>query len=152
MDLAAAVSLIAPGVPHKGGVWADLGAGSGTFTRALASLSGPAGTVHAVDRSREVLTLSAVADDASGSAKIVPLVADFREPLPLPLLDGLLMANSLHFVGRNSQRDVVARLAGRLRDGGAFLVVEYDQARGSPWVPHPVTPQRFAELAAGLPA
>ena len=147
MDHADAVFLIAPGVARRGGRWADLGAGSGTFTRALATLLGPTGIVHAVDRSSDVLALSSAASDSSGTAQIVPLQADFREPLPLPELDGVLMANSLHFVARQAQLDVVNRLTGLLAEGGAFLLVEYDQRSGSPWVPHPVTSRRFSQLA-----
>ena len=45
-----AFNLIRTGVPGRGGVWADLGAGSGVFTRALADLLGPEGQVFAVDR------------------------------------------------------------------------------------------------------
>lgn len=152
MDHADAVFLIAPGVARRGGRWADLGAGSGTFTRALATLLGPTGIVHAVDRSSDVLALSSAASDSSGSAQVVPLQADFREPLALPALDGVMMANSLHFLAPRAQLDAVNRLTGLLVDGGAFLLVEYDQSRGSPWVPHPLTPRRFAQLAevAGL--
>ena len=37
------VALIRGGVPRAGGVWADLGAGTGNFTWALAELIGPQG-------------------------------------------------------------------------------------------------------------
>ena len=65
------------------------------------------------------------------------LVGDLTGPLDLPPLDGLVAANSLHFVARERQVDVVRQLATHLRPGGAFLVVEYDADRGNPWVPHP---------------
>ena len=44
-----AAALIRSAVTEPGGKWADLGAGTGTFSRALATLLGPAGTVYAVD-------------------------------------------------------------------------------------------------------
>jgi len=54
MDHADHVRLLQDGVT-PGGVWADLGAGSGAFTLALAELLGPGGEVIAVDRDRGIL-------------------------------------------------------------------------------------------------
>src|SRR5690606_628582 len=84
---------------------------------------------------------------AENLAAVVPMLADFRNALPLPELDGALMANSLHFVRTQEQEAVLARLVGYLRPGGTFVLVEYDQRRGSPWVPYPVPLRRFQELA-----
>ena len=75
------------------------------------------------------------------------MVADFREPLALTDLDGVLMANSLHFIARGEQAGVLARAASYVRPGGAVVLVEYDQARGSRWVPYPVPFERFGSLA-----
>ena len=74
------------------------------------------------------------------------LRADFNQPLELPVLDGILMANSLHF-----QRDTVrySRHAAQwLAAGGRLIIVEYDVQRASPWVPHPVPWARLPEIAA----
>ena len=67
-------------------------------------------------------------------------------------LDGLVAANSLHFVGRKQQTEVVAALATHLAPGGRFVVVEYDADRGNPWVPHPFSYAGWERLAesAGL--
>lgn len=146
MEVSEAADLIRAAVT-VGGAWADLGAGSGTFTRALASLLGATGTVYAVDRSPSVRNI-ALQDDEAGAA-VLPIVADFTAPLDLPELDGILMANSLHFVAAGGQGRVVTRLTSDLKAGGAFVLVEYDQRRGQPWVPYPVPPARFAELAEG---
>ncbi len=78
--------------------------------------------------------------------------ADLTGPLILPELDGIVAANSLHFVARDRQVEVVRALAAHLRIGGTFVVVEYDADRGNPWVPHPFSYpswERIA-LAAGL--
>src|SRR5687767_15508232 len=75
-------------------------------------------------------------------------VADFRAPLDLTELDGIVMANSLHFVERAEQVPLLRRLCGQLRPGGRFAIVEYDAERGNPWVPHPFGPATFARLAA----
>jgi hypothetical protein len=47
---------------------------------------------------------------------------------------------------------VIRSLAGLLRPGAPFVVVEYDADRGNPWVPHPFTATTFARLSteAGL--
>ena len=50
------VGLLAPGIrADEGGTWADLGAGAGAFTLALADLIGPHGLIHAIDRDRGAL-------------------------------------------------------------------------------------------------
>ena len=135
-----AVSLIRAGVANKGGVWADLGAGSGVFTRALADLLGPEGQVFAVDRQP-----SHLAEREPERGTIIPLQADFTRALELPPLDGLLMANALHFVRRHER--VLRGLVRHLKPGGTFLLVEYDLSRGSPWIPFPVPFGRFQTLA-----
>ena len=83
------------------------------------------------------------------------LVADFTGPLVLGGPDGLagvVMANALHFVEPRRQADVVRSIAGLLRPGGRFVVVEYDTDHGNRWVPHPFTFAGWERLAraAGL--
>jgi ubiquinone/menaquinone biosynthesis C-methylase UbiE len=46
------VTLIHDGVPAQGGLWADLGAGTGNFTWALAAVLGRAGTIYEIDPRR----------------------------------------------------------------------------------------------------
>ena len=139
-----AAALIRPAVANPGGVWADLGAGTGTFSRALATLLGPDGTVYAVDRDRRAL---ATLGTPAGAAAVLPVVADFTGPLALPALDGLLLANALHFVG-GDQAAVLGQVAALLRPGGVLVLVEYDRRAASRWVPYPVSRARFTEMAA----
>lgn len=136
-------------VVTPGGTWADIGAGAGAFTLALAELVGPAGQLIAVDRDRATLADNAVAV-ARRSPDVVlrTLVADFTGVLVLPELDGLVAANSLHFVARDKQAEVVRMLAAHLRPGGAFVVVEYDAVQGNQWVPNPFRFDTWALLAA----
>ena len=70
---------------------------------------------------------------------------------PVPL-DGLIAANSLHYVPADRQVAVVRRLAGHLRPGGRFVIVEYDTDRGNRWVPYPFTFRSWERIAeaAGL--
>ena len=148
MDHADHLSLLRAAV-EAGGTWADIGAGTGEFTLALADLLGPGGRIVAVDRDA-----GALAENAGAVAARFPqvaleaVVADFTKALDLPLLDGLVAANSLHFVGRDRQVEVIRGLAGHLRSGGRFVVVEYDADQGNPWVPYPFSQMNWGLLAA----
>ena len=156
MDHADHVSLLRPAIPIQtpGAVWADFGAGTGAFTLALADLLGPGARLIAVDRDRGALEHNARAVCATfPDTQYTTLIADFRGEMPdLPALDGLVAANSLHFVPRSDQAAVVAALAARLKPDGTFLVVEYDSDSGNHWVPNPFSARAWPRLAeqAGL--
>lgn len=158
VDADDAAALIRPAVPDPGGTWADLGAGTGTFTRALATLLGPGGRVYAVDRDPRVVRAlrTWVWEGRRTAAEVTPVLADFTEPLALHALDerldGVLAANALHFVDAAVQAEVLARVAAVARPGGRLVLVEYEGRQPSRWVPSPVSLARFRALAreAGL--
>jgi SAM-dependent methyltransferase len=138
------VALIEGGVTERGGRWADLGAGEGAFTLALADLLGPGAQITAVDR--DAGALRNLTTDRFPGVKIETRVGDFTRALDLSNLDGIVMANSLHFV-RNKE-PVLESVHGMLRPGGKLIVVEYGTDRGNPWVPHPFTYERWQRMAA----
>ena len=145
------VSLIREGVPGGDGTWADLGAGSGNFTFALRELLNADATIWAVDRdARAVAAIRARLAAEQAGASINPLQAQVERLPVLPPLDGILMANLLHFI--RDQTGLLRRLAGLLKSGGRVLVVEYEQSLPVPWVPFPVSFARLQTLAreAGL--
>jgi SAM-dependent methyltransferase len=145
------VALLEGGIPREGGTrtWADIGAGEGAFTLALADLLGAGARIAAVDRDASALRVNAASVAARfPGVELTTLVGDFTAPLALPPLDGLIAANSLHFVPRDRQVAAIRSLAAHLRPGAPFLVVEYDADGGNPWVPHPFTATTFARLAA----
>jgi ubiquinone/menaquinone biosynthesis C-methylase UbiE len=164
------VSLLRPGIAQPTGdtsgtstardtpsdpasVWADIGAGDGAFTLALADLLGPGAHIVAVDRDARALN-----ENSKRVARAFPgvdmqaVVGDFRADLAMPSLDGLIAANSLHFVAHADQPAVIARLARHLKPGGVFVVVEYDTDSGNRWVPFPFAARSWPTLAqaAGL--
>ena len=138
VDHADLVGLLAPAVTTRGGLWADLGAGEGAFTQALADLLGPDAHIIAVDRDARALR-------AVGHG-IETRVADFTKPLDLHDLDGVVMANSLHFVP--NKQPVLAAVRAMLKPGAPLIVVEYATDRGNPWVPHPFSFATWTRLAA----
>lgn len=142
------VALLAGGVTQgEGGTWADLGAGTGAFTLALADLIGPHGVIHAIDRDRASLAeLRSVFVSSVPQAELRVQTADFTRRLDLSGLDGIVMANALHFV--ENKAAVLALVRGYLKHGGRLLLVEYDSDRGNVWVPHPLSFETWREVAA----
>lgn len=140
-----AVALIQQGIGAPGQSWADLGAGSGTFSLALADLLGEKGQVYSVDRQVKAFSPNVV---KPSFANIIPLQADFTQTLDLPPLDGILMANALHFVAQ--KQHVLRKILSLLKPNGVLLLVEYDTARSNPWVPYPIPMVAFPQLAAVL--
>ena len=107
MEQSEMVALIRGGVSEPGGTWADLGAGTGNFSWALAELIGPQGTIYAIDRdAKAIRQLHQRIAQADPGAAIIPQQADLTRPLDMRALDGVLMANALHFI-----RDQPAALA-----------------------------------------
>ena len=144
MNHADLMALIKDGVTERGGSWADLGSGEGAFTLALADLLGPGAHITAVDR--EAGALRHLAGERFPGVTVETMVADFTRPLDLANLDGIVMANSLHFV--RNKAPVLQLVRGMLSPGGKLIVVEYGTDRGNPWVPHPFSFERWTQMAA----
>lgn len=147
MDHQDHVNLLRDGIEGAGPTWADLGAGSGAFTLALADLLGRTGEVYAVDRDARALRENARRMSSEfPEVRAHHLEGDFTGSLELPPLDGIVMANSLHF--QRDQEAVVRGVRGYLRPGGRLIVVEYNIDRGNFAVPYPVPFSRWQLLAA----
>ena len=147
MNHADHVALLAGGVTRgEGGTWADLGSGTGAFTLALADLIGPHGIIHAIDRDRVALAeLRTAFVSALPQAELRVRGADFTRRLDLSDLDGVVMANALHFVEEKAA--VLALVRGYLKHRGRLLLVEYDSDRGNAWVPHPLSYETWRDVA-----
>ena len=141
------VALLRDGVPSAGGRLADLGAGEGAFTLALADLLGPGAEITAVDRDGGALSgLATEMGRRFADTRLHTMVADFTRPLALTGLDGLVMANSLHFV--RDKRPVLEAVRMMLHPQGTLILIEYGADHGNPWVPHPISYPRWEQLAA----
>ena len=115
-------------------VWADLGCGSGLFSYALANILQPGSLVYAIDKA----TKKRSALQNPGNIVIKQKRLDFiTDQLELTNLDGILMANSLHFA--KDKTVLIKKLSKSLKENRGFLIVEYDTDNPNPWVPYPVS-------------
>jgi SAM-dependent methyltransferase len=123
-------------------LWADLGCGTGTFTLALADLLAPGSVIHAMDRDHWALR------KIPSSHKGVSITihrGDFTNQMwPFDNLDGILMANSLHYV--DVQAPFIRAWEARMKSPRRFLIVEYDTHEASRWLPYPVPQTRLTTL------
>lgn len=141
------VRLIRDGVTGAGNTWADLGSGAGAFTLALADLLGPGGHIYSVDRDSRALREQQMAmSNQFPQVTLEQRIADFSQPLGLPPLDGIVMANSLHFQRR--KEPVLQLVRSMLKPGGRLVLVEYNADHGNAWVPYPLSYPTWERLAA----
>lgn len=128
---------------QPGATWADLGCGTGLFSHALAALLPAGSTIYAIDQA-DTFNPGLAQNHVN---TIIPLLYDFaQDQLPLSNLDGILMANALHYVA--DQPALLDRLQHYLKPEAALLIVEYDTDVPVPvWVPYPLS---FISLSALL--
>lgn len=124
--------------------WLDLGCGGGTFTEALATILPEQSEVTGVDKSIQQLPAQ-----MGNHVRVNFMQADFeKEPIGIQGVDGILMANSLHFMG--DKKAVLRRLETLFSSSKRFLIVEYDTLASNPWVPYPIDLLSLKELFAVL--
>lgn len=147
MDHKDHVDLLRAADLQQGGIYADLGAGSGAFTLALRELIGPDATIYAVDQDRAALHEldSAHSHRFATSRNLILLNEDFTRLNTIPPLDGVVMANSLHFF--RDKEKILRHVHVLLKPGGVLLLVEYNVDSGNLWVPYPLTFETFRALA-----
>ena len=121
--------------------WADLGCGSGLFTNALATMLHTQSTIYAIDKN--IAGFENLTSFAAININLLKLNFE-KDNLPLQNLDGILMANSLHFV--KNKMSFIEKLKNHFGDNGSFLIVEYDMETANPWVPYPVSFLALKEL------
>lgn len=122
--------------------WADLGCGTGLFTQALAQLLAEGSIIHAVDTNKDaLLNLPQV-----NPIQINTHVFNFEEEAwPFRDLDGVLMANSLHYV--EEKRHFLEQIQQYLQPSHNLLFIEYEMDSPNAWVPYPI---RYAVLSQTL--
>ncbi|HWK07690.1 MAG TPA: methyltransferase domain-containing protein [Puia sp.] len=134
--------------------WVDLGCGTGLFTQALSRLLQAGSSIYGID-----IHPSLKRQTTPNNVELIPLQLDFvtgdwaavrqgtsREPgNSLQRLDGVLMANSLHYV--KDKAAFLSKISTFLQPQATFLIVEYDTDIAVPtWVPYPASFQTLTQL------
>lgn len=115
-------------IPEK---WVDLGCGTGIFTYALATFLAPGSKIIAIDK--QFQNLANHYDDVS----IEFLKKDFsNEQIPLQGIDGVLIANALHYV--NDPHSFLKEICYSIGYFCPFIVIEYESVEANKWVPYPI--------------
>jgi ubiquinone/menaquinone biosynthesis C-methylase UbiE len=142
------VNLLRPANLPRGGIYADFGAGSGAFTLALRELIGPDATIYALDKDKSALRdlENSHRSRFNTTRNLILLPGDFSQPVDLPSLDGLVMANSLHYF--RDREKILHHVRGFLKPNGALLLIEYNVDSGNLCVPHPLSFETYRALAA----
>lgn len=136
-----AISLIQKGIPANATTWADIGAGTGTFTLALQEVL-TEGVIYAVDKSPHALWRLPL----NAPVKIEVVEGDFLQKMDFPKVDGILMANALHYAP--DPVSVLKNILSHLNPGGIFILVEYETHTAlPPWIPFPIPYNKFKKIA-----
>ena len=121
----------------------DIGAGSGLFTLALDTLLPKDSTIYAADKNPHLLYSLQLEH-----CKLVIEELDFNRPIAnhLPLMDGIVMANTLHYA--DHPLTVLENILKLLKPGGLFVLIEYELSTPlKPWIPYPIPFKAFEKLA-----
>lgn len=141
MNLKTAQSLIQPAIVQTTGIWADLGAGTGMFAIALQAIL-ERGTIYAIDKNPHALWRL----ERKKGINLIIQEGDFTQTLDLPKVDGIIMANALHYA--TDPVAVLRLVLQHLRPEGRFILIEYELNRPlTPWIPYPIPYQKFKDIA-----
>jgi len=107
-----------------GDTLADIGAGTGYFTRRLAKLTGPKGSVLAVDIQPEMLELLTNQMAKAGIHNVKPVLGTITDPkLPPDSVDLALMVDVYHEF--DHPREMIQAITRSLKPGGRIAFVEF---------------------------
>ena len=130
---------------------ADIGAGSGYFTRRIAPAVGATGVVWAIDIAPEVLDYLETRARREGLANVrVQKVQPDDPQLPAGGVDTILMVDTLHYV---KERGAYAKkLRAGLAPGGRVVVIDFvpKSPEERPWGPPPEQKMSREEVDAAM--
>jgi ubiquinone/menaquinone biosynthesis C-methylase UbiE len=116
----------------KGDRVADIGAGSGHFSFALACAVAPDGRVFAIEIQKDLAKRIGEEARAKRVTNIEPMWADLESPRGVRLADGTLdavvLANVLFQIGNRKQ--VLSEAARLLRAGGKLFIIDWTDSFG----------------------
>lgn len=111
---------------ERGDVIADLGCGTGYFTRRLSGMVGPEGLVYAVDIEQAMLDHVLQRDDIVFPGNVVAVLATPDDPkLPDGKLDLIFTGNTWHHIDK--RRAYLRKLEKALKPYGRLVIVDWDE-------------------------
>jgi len=121
-----------------GMVVADIGAGSGIFTRPLAKTVAPGGKVYAVDIQQDLLDYINKRDKEENIPNVRTVLGEFDDPkLPARDVDLALINDVLHHIEHRAA--YLKALATYLKPSGRIAIIEMD--KNDPNTPHKNQPE-----------
>jgi len=106
---------------------AEVGAGTGYFTRQIAGLVAPEGKVLAVDIIPEFLEELATRAEAAGIDNIEVILGDLTDPkLPQDSVDLIFLGDSYHHFGEPIP--MLQHMRAALKPGGRMAIVDWERA------------------------
>jgi ubiquinone/menaquinone biosynthesis C-methylase UbiE len=112
---------------------ADIGAGSGLYSRLIAERIGPTGTVYAVDIAANLVNHIAESANAMGLDNVQAIVGDAKSPKLLEhSVDLAFIADSYHHF--EYPREMLQGIKKALRPDGVLILIDWERIEG---VSHP---------------
>ncbi len=123
---------------QSGMVVADVGAGSGLFSRPLAKAVGPAGKVYAVDIQQDLLDYINKRNKEENIRNVQTVLGEFDDPkLPARDVDLAFINDVLHHI--QNRAVYLKALGAYLKAGGRIALIEMDN--NDPETPHRNQPE-----------
>jgi arsenite methyltransferase len=108
----------------KGDLIADVGAGSGVFTRRFAQALGPEGKVYAVDIDEELLKYNREQIAKTSMNNVEFILGEYDNPkLPAGTLDLVFLCDVLHHI--ENRQLYLERLRSCLKNTGRLVIIDY---------------------------
>jgi 2-polyprenyl-3-methyl-5-hydroxy-6-metoxy-1,4-benzoquinol methylase len=127
---------------RSGMVVADIGAGSGVFSRPLAKAVAPTGKVYAVDIEQGLLDYIKKRDQEQGIRNVQTVLGGFDDPkLPAQDVDLAFINDVLHHI--EHRETYLKALGAYLKPDGRIAVIEMDKT--DPETPHRNQPELLLE-------
>ena len=112
----------------KGMTVADLGAGTGYFTKRLSGAVGETGTVYAVDVEPNLVVHLRDRAEREKAKNVIPVLASLDDPrLPARAVDLVLMVDTFHHL--DHRLAYLKHLRTRLRDGGRIAIIDWKEGK-----------------------